>query len=90
MAEVAGLDSYQMNQVICRPRDSRGRLIRPVPGMPEGAVVDEEGMRRVGNVAPMESAVRRARIEAGAAPGEVDRLWKEFLAENPKFGKGGV
>jgi len=90
LKEVAGYDDRQTYRVVFRRRDRFGRLVRTNDELPPGVDVDEDGMRVVRRPVSYQTMFRQLRREQGYDDPSIDQNWNEFLAANPKFGKGGA
>ena len=88
LSEIAGYDDVIIFRIIGRHRDQYGKLVRD-NGLPSGVEVDENGMRVIRNPMPFTAMLRDVwesrGLERSEALGKVD----EYLAENPKLGRGG-
>lgn len=90
LSEIAGYDDVQMNWVVCRQRDDRGRLQRGNEQLPPGVHVDDDGMRVVKSPSSYAAAFAKASSEVGVAPDLAKQRWQEFLEANPRCGVGGI
>jgi hypothetical protein len=76
LSQIAGLDLVQIDHIVFRPRDKNGALKRD-RGLPEGVLVDSDGMRVIGRAMSYDAAFRKA--------GGKEDTWAAFVANNPEW-----
>ncbi len=87
LSEIAGYNDLQLAYVVCRRRDSMGRLQGVREDLPPGVDVDEDGMRVVRDPVAFSEMYWQVRRCQGLNEPLIERDWCRYLAENPKLGE---
>lgn len=85
-AEIAGYDDIFMRWVLCRKRDENGSLIRVPDDLPNwvGDHLDSRGHWMIRNPRGFGEMFRQVKRQQGLEP---ETAWKQWRAENPKYGE---
>lgn len=83
LGEIAGYDSTQFREVICRERDEVGRLKRHWTGLPQWVedTTDADGQRRVGkrHAVPFAMMYRQVERGRGKSRDETEESWRKYV-----------
>lgn len=78
--------------VLYIPRDNTGKIIRKRTDLPEGVLVDANGMRVLSNKKPitLKEAFRKINRKRGLSKEQVEEAWRKYEADNPRMGRSDV